>query len=1246
MRAIAENSRGHEIVIALNGQLPESIESIRSSLYGIVSQGNIRVFSALDGASQLDSNPFRMNAAELLREQFIAGLDPDALLITSLFEGWGSNAVSSIGMLPAPCLTAVILHDLIPLAMDDRYLREPAMRSWYYRKSESLKRADLVLSVSRHSKDDASRLLGIEADRIAVIGAAVSHMFQHRDIADDELESIKRRCGISKDFIMAGGNIYESHKNIEQLVYAYGKLPKELKDSYQLVLFGKGFGEGVDKITTWMNSARLSIDNIATCGHVTDDELVALYNAASLVVVPSLYEGFGFPVLEAMSCGTPVICSDATSLPEVAGCDKMLFDPYDTSSIASKMRQVLEDSEFARFLSSHGLERAGEFSWDKVAESVLVEIERQTAQKESLSLSGTPNTVRNDRRVSGLQITSKEKPRLAMVSPMPPSQTGIASYTAELLEPLLDYYDIDVITQSQHKISPIPGGAANHLVDVHKPEWFLSNAESYERVIYQVGNSPFHDWQLDLIGKCPGVVVLHDFVLEGLYRGMESAGRYPHARVKESYYSHGYEAIVPGISKKSDGGGYPMNRSILEQALGVIVHSQYAKELASEYYGDGAGSHWAVVPQLRGLPASLDMDKGTSNNNIRHQIGVGDGDLLICSFGIVAPTKLNHMILDALAKLDSRVKKKLHLVLVGGRFDDTYTTELDNKISSLVNSGWDIRSTGWVTDHQYEEYLIATDIAIQLRSDTRGESSRAVLDCLAHGIPTIINPHRAAGEIPPDVAVMLSDDFKVGELVSALSTMVSDSKLRADLSRCCAEYIAEVHSPARVAELYYEAVERFYAHALSANCGYVLSGIADIAAEVPHSENDLLDTCSAMAWNRVRFTRKQLLVDVSAIADHDLRTGIQRVTRAVLNEMFSSPQLPDLRIEPVYAANRCYSYAQKFTCSMLGIDGKWAGDGALGLSPGDIFFGLDWAADKVPERVGELAGMRRKDVGVYFFVHDLLPIMHPEWFPPEMQSISSRWIRSVYDVADGVICNSMATASTVRDWVKSHGKRSTAFKIGYCHLGSDIESSIPTGGMDGAIDGLTGRLGEELTFLVVGTLEPRKGHSQVLSAFEQLWREGRQVNLVFAGKQGWMMEDLVRRINSHSELDRHLHWLEGLSDEALARLYNTASCLIASSYDEGFGLPIVEAARHGVPVIARDIPVFREIAGDGALYFDGLSPNDITSAIEHWLELYQADRIPSPRGIIQQSWSSVASTIAGMLFDESHPNWLYILSGL
>jgi glycosyltransferase involved in cell wall biosynthesis len=871
-----------------------------------------------------------------------------------------------------------------------------------------------------------------------------------------------------------------------------------------------------------------------------------------------------------------------------------------------------------------------------VAGSVIEELKQRAERR--ISLSGTERPWVFDSK-HAISEGVKEKSKLALVSPMPPSQTGIASYSAALLDELVDYYDVDVITQSPYRHSP--DIVASSQVEVRSPKWFLANKRDYSRVIYQFGNSHFHDWQLDLIGKAPGIVVLHDFILEDFYRDMGSSGRYPHAWERESYYSHGYEEIIPFVSpiKLARISRYPMNRSILERAIGIIVHSQYAKQLASEYFGDGASESFAVVPQLRMLPASVDTGKGRSE--LRREIEVGDDDLLICSFGIVMPTKLSHVILDAFTRLDIGMQKRLHLVLVGGRLDNPYTMELEEKIEHSVYAGWDIQLTGWVDASRYEDYLNAADVAVQLRTDSRGESSRAVLDCLAHGIPTIINAHGPAGEFPADAAVMLFDDFSREDLASALSVLVRDSQLRDGYSKRAIEYIAEVHSPARVGELYHSAVEQFYAHALGTNCGYVLSRIADVALDNPYSDRDLFDVCSAMTWNRVKFAKKQLLVDVSAIADRDPRTGIQRMTRAVLGEFFRCQELSTMRVEPVYATDWCYLYAQKFTCSMLGADGAWAGDSVVDISPGDIFFGLDFVVDKVPSRLNELAEMRRGGIGIYFFVYDILPIIHPEWFSEEAKIAFSKWIEAVYEVADGVICSSRATASTVMDWIEAHGVRSADFKIGYCHLGSYSYSSIPTAGVSAELDEAIDRLSEEMTFLVVGTIEPRKAHSQILSAFEQLWRDGHKINLVFAGKGEWMMGGLIELIKGHPEQGGRFCWFEEVSDEALGRLYRAASCLIAGSYDEGFGLPIVEAARHGIPVIARDIPVFREVAGDGALYFDGMSPVGLSSTIERWLELYKVGEIPSPRGIIQESWSSAASTIAGMLLDQNHPNWLY-----
>ncbi|MDR9778211.1 glycosyltransferase, partial [Rhizobium hidalgonense] len=141
------------------------------------------------------------------------------------------------------------------------------------------------------------------------------------------------------------------------------------------------------------------------------------------------------------------------------------------------------------------------------------------------------------------------------------------------------------------------------------------------------------------------------------------------------------------------------------------------------------------------------------------------------------------------------------------------------------------------------------------------------------------------------------------------------------------------------------------------------------------------------------------------------------------------------------------------------------------------------------------------------------------------------------------------------------------------------------------------------TFLMVGTLEPRKRQLQALLAFERLWAQGYTVSLVIVGKYGWNVDFLVEMLSDHPELNRHLFWFAQTSDEFLEKLYATSSCLIAASSGEGFGLPIIEAAQHGIPIIARDIPVFREIASDHAYYFKGNSAIALAKCITDWLDL-------------------------------------------
>jgi glycosyltransferase involved in cell wall biosynthesis len=163
---------------------------------------------------------------------------------------------------------------------------------------------------------------------------------------------------------------------------------------------------------------------------------------------------------------------------------------------------------------------------------------------------------------------------------------------------------------------------------------------------------------------------------------------------------------------------------------------------------------------------------------------------------------------------------------------------------------------------------------------------------------------------------------------------------------------------------------------------------------------------------------------------------------------------------------------------------------------------------------------------------------------------------------------------------------------------------------------------------MVGTLEPRKGYTDTLNVFDALWRQGQDINLVIVGKVGWKVEALVARIKEHPEFNQRLFWLAGISDEYLDRVYNTCTCLIAASYGEGFGLPLIESAQRGLPIIARDIPVFREVAGKHATYL----PPDLQAitggaVIKQWLEKHRKDEVRGSDAMPWLTWQESSKVL-------------------
>ncbi len=403
----------------------------------------------------------------------------------------------------------------------------------------------------------------------------------------------------------------------------------------------------------------------------------------------------------------------------------------------------------------------------------------------------------------------------------------------------------------------------------------------------------------------------------------------------------------------------------------------------------------------------------------------------------------------------------------------------------------------------------------------------------------------------------------------------------------------------------------------------LLYAIANTTNPNKLTEADCARISSSIAINHPAPGRqKSIYVDISELVQRDSGSGIQRVTRAILRELLSGPP-SGYDVEAVYSipGSRNYRRANRFTHMFLGEGIENKGDPLIEPQCGDIFVGLDLQPQIVPECRDYYQFLRQQGVKVFFVVYDLLPITIPEAFPLAQSEGHARWLDVVSD-SDGAICISRAVANELRSWMDARQKSSLRpFALRWFHLGADIENSAPTGGLPDNAGEVLSLIKSRPTFLMVGTIEPRKGYKQALSAFELLWRQDIDVGLVIVGKSGWQVDPLIEAIRNHAELGNRLLWLEGISDEYLQRIYEASACLLASSEGEGFGLPLIEAARYKLPIIARDLPVFREIAGESAFYFSGTAPGMLASALKEWLSMHAKGRVPLSSGIKFLTWS-------------------------
>lgn len=370
--------------------------------------------------------------------------------------------------------------------------------------------------------------------------------------------------------------------------------------------------------------------------------------------------------------------------------------------------------------------------------------------------------------------------------------------------------------------------------------------------------------------------------------------------------------------------------------------------------------------------------------------------------------------------------------------------------------------------------------------------------------------------------------------------------------------------------------------------------------------------------------KKQILVDISGITTFDPKTGISRVVKSQFIELFKLKQNL-YEIKAIYLKkinqNYYYFYANSYMKNDLKLDIKENQDKQVIVNKNDILYISDLSPLSITQALNGKIFERYKNLGIkiVFLVYDLLPIKYPLFFKENQDKIHQKWLEDITFISSNFITISNSVASDLKIWLNKHNPKNKA-NIKAIHLGADFPnidySSFQT---------KTYTSSQNIDFLVVSTIEPRKAHQQLLQAFEILWQTNKKINFHIVGKKGWLVDELVAKIQNHQYINKLLFYYDFVDDKTLKDLYKNCDAIIVPSYDEGFGLPIIEAAFYKKPIITRDIEVFKEIANNNAFYFkDTKNPQDIVDALIDWIDLYKQNLHPKSDNLKSLSWKKNA----------------------
>jgi glycosyltransferase involved in cell wall biosynthesis len=705
----------------------------------------------------------------------------DFFIITSLIELDSEVYLNPLGI---KCKKSLIFYDLIPVIFWENYIDTLPKNivDDYFKRLSYLPDFDLIYAISNSTKKDLIDILGIPEEKIKVIYAGLDENLKITNYSESSNSKVLRRYNIHNRFILTTPGI-DFRKNISGLFNAFAQLNKSHRDSLDLVLVCRLLPTEENYLKKIWGDLSLPSKNLILTNYIPVDELIALYDTAELFAFPSLYEGFGLPVLEAMSRGCPVTTSNISSLPEICENAALYANPQNTKDIALSIEKILEDSTLKNKLIRLGKAQAKKFSWDRVALKVI----------ESYSLPMNIN-----------QNTDTPRYKIALFTPLNPIKSGISDYSEELIPFLKKYMDIDIFIDGSYLPS---SQLIKQICSIFPAKKFEDLSDSYDMIVYQVGNSEFHTYMIDFMNKFPGVMIQHDLILHGLvYTDCINKNIFNKEKYLDYVFENfGYSKYLEISNKISQGQfldffDYSQNfaKKIIDGNYLTLVHNHYSKDFLlkqisfSEVQKINFGHPLVYSSIEEKYQAKKEIEPNKKNISI---------------FGRITKSKRPDIVLKAFSNL-VHIKNicDTHLFLVGELLEDCEKEVVkiikDEKIENFVTI------TGFVDKNRFNYYYGNTDVCVNLRYPSSGETSASIIKSFAYGIPTITSNYAQYKEYPDNCCWKLDiDAYEIETLTEYLYELISNNDLRRTMEQNALTFSNETMSMETTALQYLQGIQ-------------------------------------------------------------------------------------------------------------------------------------------------------------------------------------------------------------------------------------------------------------------------------------------------------------------------------------------------------------------------------------------------------------------------------------------------------